>query len=91
MLSPTTDTARKAILETLVHGMVALAVIAAATLLAALDKIDGTTWGTAIGAGIAASGAVSVLQGRVGNGHVTEEAKLQLQRPGGKRRTDPAL
>lgn len=89
MLTPTTDSARKAILEVITHAVVSLSVVASATVLTAMDKIDATVWATAIGAGIAASGAVSVLQGKATNGHITEEAIAQMQRVGGKRRTDP--
>jgi hypothetical protein len=91
MLSPTTDSARKAMLETIVHGIVSVAVVASSTVLAAVHAIDQTAWAAAIGAGIAASGAVSVLQGKATNGHITDEAIAQLQRPGGMRRTDPSI
>jgi hypothetical protein len=91
MLSPTTDSARKAMLETIIHGIVSVSVVAAATVLAAINAIDQTAWAAAVGAGIAASGAVSVLQGKATNGHITDEALAQLQRPGGRRRTDPPV
>lgn len=78
-------------LETIVHGIVSVSVIASSTVLASLHAIDSTAWAGAIGAGIAASGAVSVLQGRTGNGHITEEVLGQIMEPlqGGRRKTDP--
>jgi hypothetical protein len=89
MLRPQTDTARVSILETLIHGVVSVAVIASATVLAALGKLDNTVYAAIIGSGIAASGAVSVLQGRVSNGKVKAEVMALSQLPGGKRATDP--
>jgi hypothetical protein len=89
MLRPTTDNARKVMLETIVHGVVSLSVIGSATVLSALSRIDSTSYAAIVGAGIAASGAVSILQGRTGNGHIADEALAQIQRPGGRRRTDP--
>jgi hypothetical protein len=91
LLRPTTDNARKVMLETVTHGIVSCAVIASATVVICLDKIDSAAYAAAVGVGVAASGAVSVLQGRTGNGHIAEEALAQIQRPGGRRRTDPPL
>jgi hypothetical protein len=91
VLRPTTDNARKVMLETLIHGFVSVSVIASATVLSYVGRIDSAAWAAALGAGIAASGAVSVLQARTGNGHIAEEALAQIQRPGGRRRTDPPL
>lgn len=76
-------------LEIIVHGVVSVTVIVAATVLAGLRDIDSTAWTAAIGAGIATSGAVSVFQGKIGNGHIADEALMKLQRPGGKRQSDP--
>jgi hypothetical protein len=89
MLRPQTDTARVSILETIVHGIVSVSVIASATVLSALRDLDTTTYSVVVGAGIAASGAVSVLQGRVNNGKVRGEVIALSQIPGGKRATDP--
>lgn len=91
MLDPSTDTARKAMLEIIVHGIVAVSVIVGATILAALHDIEASAWAAGVASGIAASGAVSVLQGKVANGNIRDEALSQLQRPGGQRRTDPPL
>lgn len=60
-------------LEALIHGLVSVAVIIAATVLAAMQVIDSVAWAGAVGAGIAASGAVTVMQGKVANGHINEE------------------
>jgi hypothetical protein len=89
LLSPQTDTARVSILETIVHGIVSVSVIASATVLAALRDLDTTTYSVVIGAGIAASGAVSVLQARASNGKVRGEVIALSQLPGGMRATDP--
>lgn len=89
MLRPQTDTARVSILETIVHGIVSVSVIASATVLAALRDLDTTTYAAVVGAGIAASGAVSVLQARASNGKVRGEVIALSQMPGGHRATDP--
>lgn len=68
-----------------------MSVVASATILAAMQCIDQTVYGATVSAAIIASGAVSVLQGKTGNGHIAEEALAQVQRPGGKRRTDPPI
>lgn len=84
-----TDTARNAMLETITHMLVSLAVIGAATTLCALHAIDGATWVGAIGAGIGLSGGISVLQNRASNGKVVGESAALVQLPGGRRYTDP--
>lgn len=89
MLRAQTDTARVSILEILVHGLVSVAVIASATVLDALGRLDTATYAATVGAGIAASGAVSVLQGRANNGKVRAEVVALSQLPGGQRATDP--
>lgn len=91
MLSPTTDSARKVLLETIIHGIVSVSVVASATVLASLHCIDQTVYGATISAAIIASGAVSVLQSKAGNGNITTEVLSQAQRPGGARRTDPPI
>lgn len=60
-------------LEAMIHGLVSVSVIVAATVLAAMQIIDSVAWAGAVGAGIAASGAVTVMQGKVANGHINEE------------------
>lgn len=89
MLSVVTDTAKKSIIETVIHGIISLAVISAATVLAAMHSIDTTAWGTAVGAGIGVSGGVSILQSRASNGKVVAEARELVQMTGGRRYTDP--
>jgi len=91
MLTPTTDSALKAMLETSIHGVVSLAVIGSSTYLAAHHNIDSGTWAAAVGAGIAASGAVSILQGKATNGHIVEEAFALEKLPGGRRHYDPPV
>lgn len=78
-------------LETLTHAIVSVTVIAAATVLAALNAIDATAWAAAVAAGIGISGSVSVLQGRASNGKLIEEARELIQIPGGRRFTDPPV
>lgn len=89
LLTPTTDTAKKTMLEVIVHGVVAVSVVVCATVLEWHGSIDSGAWAAAVGAGIGASGAVSIFQAKAANGHVTEEAIAQAQRVGGRRRTDP--
>lgn len=89
MLHPSTDTARKAMLETLSHSIISLAVIAAATVLAAMHSIDTTAWTAAVGAGIGVSGGVTILQSRASNGKVVAEARELAHLTGGRRYSDP--
>lgn len=89
VLRPTTDTARAKLLETITHGCVSVAVIGCSTYLTAIDKLESTAYVGLVGAGIAASGAVSILQGKVTNGSLAEAESLLDQIPGGRRKQDP--
>jgi len=78
-----------AMLERTIHGAVSLSVIGCATYLDAIGHLSETGWAAAVGAGITTSGAVSVLQGKLANGHVAEAEEALHKVTGGRRTTDP--